>query len=46
MSESEKLDQVPKLREEGNRFYNEEKFDAACESYSLALGFIEQLMLK
>ncbi|XP_034230192.1 AH receptor-interacting protein [Thrips palmi] len=46
MSENEKLDQVPKLREEGNKHYKEQKYDAACESYSIALGFIEQLMLK
>ena len=46
MSEKEKLDQIPKLREEGNQFYKENEFDAACQSYSLALSFIEQLMLK
>lgn len=46
MSEDEKLQQVPKLREEGNKHYKEGKYDLACESYSMALGFIEQLMLK
>lgn len=46
MSEQERLDQVPLLREEGNNFYRQQKYDAACESYSRALGFIEQLMLK
>ncbi|KAJ1522097.1 hypothetical protein ONE63_002408 [Megalurothrips usitatus] len=46
MSEDEKLDQVPKLREEGNKFYKEENISGACESYTLALGLLEQLMLK
>lgn len=46
MSEQEKLDHIPKLREEGNSFYKEGKYKEACESYTLALGFIEQLMLK
>lgn len=46
MSEKEKLEQVPLLREEGNNFYKQEKFEAACESYSRALGHLEQLMLK
>jgi len=46
MTEDEKLDQVPILKEKGNKFYQEKKYNEAAEQYTQALGILEQLMLK
>lgn len=46
MDENEKLDLVPKLQDEGNRFYmNKDPVNAAAK-YGEALGLLEQLLLR
>lgn len=46
MDEGEKLQQVPVLKEEGNKLYKEKDYSAAAEKYRVAIGILEQLMLK
>lgn len=46
MTENEKLDAVPILKEEGNTFYRNKEYDKAAAKYSTAIGILEQLMLK
>lgn len=46
MDEGEKMEQVPLLKEEGNRLYKEKDYKAAAEKYRVAIGILEQLMLK
>lgn len=46
MDEDEKLQTVPKLREQGNEQFREKNYKAASDTYALAIGMLEQLMLK
>ena len=46
MDETEKLEALPKLKEEGNHFYKVKKISEAAHSYAQALGILEQLQLK
>lgn len=46
LSESEKRDMLPKLKESGNAFYQKSMYKEAEEKYTLALGFLEQIMMK
>uniref|UniRef100_A0A182PPC9 AIP/AIPL N-terminal FKBP-type PPIase domain-containing protein n=1 Tax=Anopheles epiroticus TaxID=199890 RepID=A0A182PPC9_9DIPT len=46
LSDDEKRTLVGKLRERGNAAYREHDMNAARDSYSYAIGIIEQLMLK
>ncbi|CAE1225617.1 AIP [Acanthosepion pharaonis] len=45
LNETEKLEAIQVLREEGNNLYREQNFDEATDRYSEALGMLEQLML-
>lgn len=45
MTEDEKLKNIPQLREKGNAFFKEKKYDNASETYAKAIGMLEQLML-
>ncbi|XP_043273267.1 AH receptor-interacting protein [Venturia canescens] len=45
MTEKERLDSVPGLREKGNSQFKEKNYKAASESYATAIGTLEQLML-
>lgn len=46
MTDTERLDSIPMLREEGNSLYKEGKHSEASKKYSEALGRLEQLMLR
>ncbi|KAL3856858.1 hypothetical protein ACJMK2_011569 [Sinanodonta woodiana] len=46
MSDEEKVATVPKLREEGNALYGNKKYKEAEEKYALAIGILEQLIIK
>lgn len=46
MDANEKLTAVPKLKEEGNKFYSQKQYKEAAEKYSVALGCLEQLCLR
>jgi len=46
MDEQEKLEALPKLKDEGNQFYKEKNISKAAHSYAQALGILEQLQLK
>uniref|UniRef100_T1J6F3 peptidylprolyl isomerase n=1 Tax=Strigamia maritima TaxID=126957 RepID=T1J6F3_STRMM len=46
MNDKDKLISVPQLREEGNRLYRQQQYEAAAKKYSEALGRLEQLVLK
>ncbi|XP_070572091.1 AH receptor-interacting protein-like [Ptychodera flava] len=46
MDEREKLEAVPKLREEGNSLYKQKEYREASEKYAEALGCLEQLCLR
>lgn len=46
MTETEKIDSLPKLQEEGNKLYVSGDYVKASEKYASALGLIEQLLLK
>lgn len=46
MSEDERIDSIPTLREEGNKLYKESKHAEASKKYSEALGRLEQLMIR
>ncbi|BES95353.1 FKBP-type peptidyl-prolyl cis-trans isomerase [Nesidiocoris tenuis] len=45
LTEADRLQEVPKLREEGNALYRLGKYAEAAEKYSRAIGFLDQLML-
>lgn len=44
--EDEKLKMVPVLKEKGNVAFKNNDYRAAENSYAMAIGFLEQLMLK
>lgn len=46
LDENEKRITIPALKEAGNDFYNKGMYKEAEEKYMLALGFLEQLMMK
>lgn len=46
MDEDEKLSQIPKLREQGNKEFREKQYTAASDTYTKAIAMLEQLMLK
>lgn len=46
MTENERLESIPVLKEKGNAFYKQGNHEAACKKYSEALGRLEQLMLR
>nr|CAG4641862.1 EOG090X09NR [Eurycercus lamellatus] len=46
MNENEKLEALPKLKQEGNTLYQEKKISEATQLYAQAIGIIEQLQLK
>ncbi|XP_045584096.1 AH receptor-interacting protein [Procambarus clarkii] len=46
MTESERLESIPALKEQGNALYKERNYEAASKAYSEALGRLEQLMLR
>jgi len=45
MTENEKLESIPYLKEKGNTLFREKKYDNASEIYAKAIGILEQLML-
>lgn len=45
MTENEKLESIPHLKEKGNALFREKKYDSASEIYAKAIGILEQLML-
>lgn len=45
MTEDEKLENIPHLREKGNVLFREKKYDSASETYAQAIGILEQLMM-
>lgn len=45
MTEDEKLENIPHLKEKGNAFFREKNYDSASETYAKAIGMLEQLML-
>jgi len=46
LDENEKQNMIPGLKESGNEFYKKGMYKEAEEKYMLALGFLEQIMLK
>lgn len=46
MDENEKLNKIPELKNEGNKFYQNKEYQKAAEKYATAIGLLEQLMLK
>lgn len=46
MTENERLESIPVLKDEGNAFYKKGNHEAASKKYSEALGRLEQLMLR
>jgi len=46
MDADEKTSRIPKLKEEGNSLYKANKIEEASEKYRLAVGMLEQLMLR
>lgn len=46
LDENEKRNRIPELKETGNAFYNKGMYKEAEEKYMLALGFLEQIMIK
>ncbi|XP_011865756.1 PREDICTED: AH receptor-interacting protein isoform X2 [Vollenhovia emeryi] len=45
MTEDEKLESIPHLKEKGNALFKEKQYDSASEIYAKAIGMLEQLML-
>ncbi len=41
-----KLELIPQLKDEGNEFYRKGEYEKALEKYQLALTFIDQLQLR
>lgn len=46
MGEEEKIKMIPVLREKGNNAFNKKDYKSAVDNYSMAIGFLEQLMIK
>lgn len=46
LDENEKRNTIPELKNTGNEFYNKGMYKEAEEKYMLALGFLEQIMIK
>jgi len=46
MDYDEKFAALPKLREDGNRLYGEQKYHEAATMYAEALNMLEQLCLR
>ncbi|XP_057652989.1 AH receptor-interacting protein [Diorhabda carinulata] len=46
MGEDERLELIPKLKEQGNEEYKKKNYEKASDLYAKALGLLEQLMLK
>ncbi|RWS30515.1 AH receptor-interacting protein-like protein [Leptotrombidium deliense] len=46
MEDNEKIDSIPRLRESGNKLYNEKKYEEASAKYGKAIAIIDQLMSK
>ncbi|CAG9833790.1 unnamed protein product [Diabrotica balteata] len=46
MEEGEKIELIPKLKEQGNEEYKNKNYKKASELYAKAIGILEQLMLK
>ena len=46
MTDNEKMEIIPRLREEGNSFYKSGDHKAACEKYFEALSYLESLSIK
>lgn len=46
MDDAEKLKRIQELKDQGNEHYKNREFQQAEDSYSYAIGIIEQLMLK
>lgn len=46
MDENERLEAIPRLRQEGNELYKNKKNAEAAKLYAQAIGIIEQLQLK
>ncbi|VVC45790.1 Tetratricopeptide repeat,FKBP-type peptidyl-prolyl cis-trans isomerase domain,Tetratricopeptide repeat- [Cinara cedri] len=46
LDENEKRNTIPELKEAGNEFYHKGMYKEAEEKYMLALGFLEQIMIK
>lgn len=46
LSEDEKMEAVPRLREEGNQLYKQKQYAAAADKYAQAIGYLEQLLLR
>ena len=46
MDAGEKMGEIPSLKDEGNRLFQEKKVDEAEEKYKTAIGMLEQLMLR
>lgn len=46
IDDKNKLELIPKLKEEGNVFYEKQKYEKALEKYELAFSFIDQLQLR
>ncbi|XP_060535551.1 AH receptor-interacting protein [Cylas formicarius] len=46
MDEREKIDLVPKLKQQGNEEYGRKEYHNAADLYAKAIGILEQLMLK
>ncbi|KAG1681850.1 AH receptor-interacting protein [Nymphon striatum] len=46
MSEEEKMQSIPRLKEEGNTFYKTGDYDNAEKRYSEALGILENMMIR
>ena len=46
LTEEERVNQIPLLKEEGNRLFKEKKYEEAAQKYQEALGYLEQLILR
>lgn len=46
LTEEEKLKMVPVLQERGNILFKNKDYIAASDTYAVAIGYLEQLILK
>lgn len=46
MSSDEMIKRIPLLKDEGNRLYGRQEYEAASGKYSEALGLLERLIMK
>lgn len=46
LEEDEKVQLIPKLKQQGNQEYVNKNYTKAAELYAKAVGMLEQLMLK